>query len=64
MDKYQSVLDNFSIVSVYVPANMTNHFQPLDLKVNDVEKTFIKQIFRNKYDTEINKQVNSVAVVY
>ena len=64
MGKYQSVLDNFSIVSVYVPANMTNHFQPLDLKVNDVEKTFIKQIFRNKYDTEINKQVNSVAVVY
>ena len=55
MEKYQPVLDNFNIVSVYVPANMTNHFQPLDLKVNDVEKTFIKQIFRNWYDIEINK---------
>ena len=54
-EKYESVLDNFNIVSVYVPANMTNHFQALDLKVNDVEKTFIKQIFRNWYDIEIKK---------
>ena len=38
MDKYKSVSDKYNIVSVYTPANMTNHFQPLDLAVNGVAK--------------------------
>lgn len=43
-EKYESVLDNFNIVSVYVPANMTSYFQSLDLTVNGVAKTFLKEI--------------------
>ena len=37
--KYKSVSDEYNIVSVYVPANMNNHFLPLHLTVNGVAKT-------------------------
>ena len=47
----------YNIVSVYVPANMTNHFQRLDLTVNGVAKTFLKVKFRNWYANEVTKQL-------
>ena len=47
----------YNIVSVYVPANMTNHFQRLELTVNGVAKTFLKVKFRNWYANEVTKQL-------
>ena len=45
-DKYKSVLALYDIVPVYVPANLTRYFQPLDLTLNGIAKTFLKDKFR------------------
>ena len=42
-EKYRSVLELYDIIAVYVPANMKRYFQPLDLTVNGVAKTFLKE---------------------
>ena len=51
-------------MSVYTPANITNHFQPLDLTVNDLAKTFLKEKFGNWYANEVTKQLNGGTEVY
>ena len=43
---------------------MTNHFQPLDLAVNGVTKTFLQEKFGNWYTNEVTKQHNGGAEVY
>ena len=64
MDKCKSVLDKYNIVSVDVPANMTNNFQPLDLTVTGVAKIFLEEKFGNWHANEIAKQLNGGAEVY
>ena len=54
----------YDIIAVYVPANMTKYFQPLDLTINGVAKTFLKDKFDNWYDREVTRQVDSGAGVY
>ena len=41
-DAHLQFLDGNNFVYVYVPPNLTNHFQPLDLNVNSHAKTFLK----------------------
>ena len=41
-DRYRALLEHHDIVAVYVPANLTRYFQPLDLTINGVAKTFLK----------------------
>ena len=54
MDKYnKSVLDNYNIVSVYMPADMTYHFKPLDLTVNGQAKPFLKEKFGKNLMVEL-----------
>ena len=43
---------------VKVPANMTNLFQPLDLKINISAKPFMKKTFTEWYNLEIMKQLD------
>ncbi|PFX11883.1 Pogo transposable element with KRAB domain [Stylophora pistillata] len=43
-------------VSAFVPANMTNYYQPLDLTVNGPAKQFLKGKYQELYATEIAKQ--------
>lgn len=46
---FQEVVESNNCVIVYVPANMTNYFQPLDLTVNGTAKQFLKQKFESWY---------------
>ena len=62
IDKYKSVLDKY-IISVYVPTNMTNHFQPLNMTINKVAKTF-KEKLGNWYANEFTQELNGGAEVY
>ena len=61
---YQEVVESNDCVIVFVPANMTNHFQPLDLTVNGPAKQFLKQKFKSWYATQITKQFNKGKNVY
>ena len=47
--KYLDVLKAYDLVHVFVPANMTSHFQPLDLTINGIAKTFLKDKFGEWY---------------
>ena len=47
-----------NILTVRVPANMTNIFQPLDLTVNGSAKSFMKRKFTEWYSTEIGVALN------
>ena len=53
-----------NIITVYVPANMMKYFQPLDLTVNGVSKTFLKQKFGDWYASEVTKKLNSGSEIY
>ena len=51
-------------MALYVPANLTRYFQPLDLTINGVAKTFLKDTFGSWYAGEVSKQLNSGAGIY
>ena len=51
-------------VCVFVPANMTNYFQPLDLTVNGPVKQFLKGKFEEWYAKEVKRQVDNSMEVY
>ena len=57
-ERVQSLIADNNCISVFVPANMTNYFQPLDLTVNGPVKQFLKGKFQEWYATEIAKQVD------
>lgn len=52
-------LCSLHIECVYVPANMTHFFQPLDLTVNGSGKQFMRKQFVTYYSEAIRKQVDS-----
>ena len=54
----------YDIIAVYVPANMTRYFQPLDLTINGVAKTFLKDKFGNWYAKEVTRQLDDGTGVY
>ena len=41
----QTLMESNHCVFIFVPANLTNHFQPLDLTVNGPAKSFLNQKF-------------------
>ena len=47
-----------TIVTVFAPANLTHVFQPLDLAINDVAKSFLKIKFCQCYSKEIAKALD------
>ena len=57
-ERVQSLIADNNCISVFVPANMTNYFQPLDLTVNGPAKQFLKGKFQEWYATKIAKQVD------
>ena len=58
----QGTVDFFSQVhlySVYVPANMTHFFQPLDLTVNRCAKQRMRKEFVTYYSSAVKQQLDS-----
>ena len=52
-DKVIGFLHDNSVLHEKVPANMTHHFQPLDLTVNGAAKHFMKQKFMDWYAKQV-----------
>ena len=51
-------------VYVFVPKNLTNHFQPLDLNVNGQAKQFLKRKFETWYANQVTKEIEKGTNVY
>ena len=51
-------------VYVFVPENLTNHFQPLDLNVNGQAKQFLKRKFESWYADQVTKEIEKGTNVY
>ena len=45
-------------VTVYVPRNLTNEFQPFDITVNGPAKLFLANKFQDWYEKEVAKQLD------
>ena len=52
------LIDENHCVTVFVPANLTHLFQPLDLAINGVAKSFLKSKFSEWYSKEIAKALD------
>ena len=63
-ERVQEVIAKNDCVCVFVPANMTNYFQPLDLTVNGPAKQFLKGKFEEWYAKDVKRQVDSGVEVY
>ena len=63
-ERVQEVITENDCVCVFVPANMTNYFQPLDLTVNGRAKQFLKGKFEEWYAKEVKRQVDNGVEVY
>ena len=57
-------LDENNFVYLFVPPNLTNHFQPLDLSVSSHAKTFLKEKFQQWYAQQVQKELNSGKNIY
>ena len=51
-------------VYVFVPKNLTNHFQPLDLNVNGQAKPFLEGKFESWYADQVTKEIEKGANVH
>ena len=58
------LIEENNCVLVYVPPNMTNYFQPLDLIVNGPAKQFLKTKFEEWYAREIEAELNRGVDIY
>ena len=63
-ERVQEVITESDYVCVFVPANMTNYFQPLDLTVNGLAKQLLKGKFEESYAKEVKRQVDNGVEVY
>ena len=63
-DRCRALLEMHDIVAAYVPANMTKYSQPLDLTINVVAKTFLKDKFGTWYAGEVSKQLENGTDIY
>ena len=59
MQKVKDKLLALNIECVYVPANMTHFFQPLDLTVNRCAKQRMKMEFIIYYSSAVKQQLDS-----
>ena len=51
--RYTDFLHENDLVHAHVPANLTHKFQPLDINVNRVAKSFVKDKFQAWYTDKI-----------
>ena len=58
-DKVKEQPTELNIECVYVPANMTHFFQPLDLTVNGCAKQRMKKQFVTYYSSAVKQQLDS-----
>ena len=58
-DKVKERLTELNIECVYVPANMTHFFQPLDLTVNGCAKQRMRKQFVTYYSSAVKQQLDS-----
>ena len=58
-DKVKERLNELNIECVYVPANMTHFFQPLDLTVNGCAKQRMRKEFVTYYSSAVKQQLDS-----
>ena len=58
-DKIVVALEDNNIHSVLVPANCTDYLPPLDLTVNKVAKSFLKQKFSEWYAKQVADQISN-----
>lgn len=56
-DRVEELLDANNCVYVLVPANMTHHFQPLDITINGMAKKFLNAKFSDWYSGQITQQL-------
>ena len=56
-EKVTNFTEENGCVVLYVPRNMTNYFQVLDLNVNGHAKEFLKMKFKEWYAGEVKKQL-------
>ena len=56
--------DENNFVYVFVPPNLTNHFQLLDLNVNSHVKTFLKEKFQQWCAQQVQKELDSGKNIY
>ena len=56
-----SLLEKNNIYAVNVPANYTDHLQPLDISVNKPAKEFLRAKFREWYAEQVQKQLDQGA---
>ena len=61
--RYQDYLSN-GCAWVYIPANLTDQFQPLDITVNGPAKKFLKKKFEEWYAKEISSPMDKGRDVY
>ena len=52
------MIDENHCFTVFAPANLTHVFQPLDLAINGVAKSFLKSKFSVWYSKEIEKALD------
>ena len=62
--RYSDLLLQNKIVYICVSSNLTHKFQPLDVNVNVVAKSFLKSQFQTWYSDKITKQMNERKEVY
>ena len=55
----REVIETHNLIVVNVPANMTKHYQVLDLTVNKYAKAFTRRKFNELYAKEINRQLDA-----
>ena len=58
------LMEQNSCEVVFFPANMTHHFQPLNLTITGVAKKFLTTKFEEWYAKEITQQINAGVDVY
>ena len=63
-EPFLACLAAHDLIVVYVPANMTKYFQPLDLTVNGISKTFLKDKFAKWYAEQVTSQLNGGGDIY
>ena len=49
---------------MFIPANMTSHFQPLDLTINGIARKLFKDTFDEWYAAQVQKQLGDGSNTY
>ena len=63
-EKVTKIIEENDCVILYVPANMTNFFQMLDLNVNGYAKEFLKKKFELWYSEKVQNQLEAGKDIY